>query len=349
MQRQESSPRASTQLRILIVLSCWCLSAGKAGAATLVGKITAQSSGANGPLITLKLENKEGSLVDERTIAGSDGRFEFDDLTSSQFRLRAEAPGFQPLATEVDLTGVQVRVYLDLVLTPVTKVVPRATDLPALTDVSAPKKARREFEKGRRAIQNQKLGEAILHLEKAVAEYPCYARAQTDLARALASQMNFSGAESALKKSISCDGSFLEAYTGLATLLNGTKRYPESEKVLEEGLRRAPSSWNLYYQLGAAHSGLGEYDNAEADYLKVRSLNPAAPSELHVRLADLYQRMKAYDKAYAEMQAYLQDDPAGRFAARTRVVMQEMESSGLIHGTQTPPPQARQASHIHSE
>jgi tetratricopeptide (TPR) repeat protein len=339
MQRQESSPWASTPFGILILLGCWCLSSGTAGAATLAGKITALSSEVNGPLITLKLENADGSLVDQRTAGGSDGRFEFDHMTKSEFRLRADAPGYQSVVADVNLTGVVDRIYLDLVLLPLAKIAPPASDLPALTDESAPKKARQEYEKGSRALQEQKPGEAMLHFEKAVAEYPCYARAQTDLARALVMQNKIPEAETALKKSITCDGGFLEAYTRLAVLLNGTKRYSESEKVLEEGLRRAPSSWNFYFQLGATHSGLGEYDKAEADYLKARSLNPAPPTELHVRLADLYHRMKAYDKAFAEMQAYLRDDPNGRFAARTRAVMQEMESSGLIHAVQNPPPQ----------
>lgn len=341
MQRRKSSPWASTQFRILILLGCWCLSARTAGAATLSGKVTTRSGEFNGSLATLKLESADGSLVDQRTTGGSDSRFEFDGLPRSQFRLRTDAPGFQPQVTDVDLTGPREHVYVEVVLLPLTKVAPPASALPALTDESAPKKARQEYQKGSRALQERKPDEATLHFGKAVAEYPCYARAQTDLARALVMQNKIPEAETALKKAIHCDGGFLEAYTRLAMLLNGTKRYPESEKVLAEGLRRAPSSWNLYYQLGATHSGLGEYEKAEADYLKVRSLNPLAPTELHVRLADLYHRMKAYGKAFAEMQAYLLDDPNGRYAARTRAVMHEMESSGLIHAAQTPPPQSQ--------
>jgi len=285
------------------------------------------------------LENADGRLVDQRTTGGSDGRFEFDGLTNSQFRLRTDAPGFQPLVKELDLTGPRQHVYVDIVLLPLTKVASPASDLPTLTDESAPRKARKEYEKGSRALQEQKSDEAELHFEKAIAEYPCYARAQTNLAPALVMQNRIPEAETALKKSITCDGGFLEAYTRLAVLLNGTKRYPESEKVIEAGLRQAPSSWDLYYQLGTTHSALGEYDKAEADYLRVRSLNPAPPTELHVRLADLYHRMKAYDKAFAEMQAYWRDDPNGRYAAKTRAVMHEMESSGLVRAAQTPPPQ----------
>jgi len=339
MQRRKPNPWASAQFRIQIFLGCWCLCTVNLAAVTLVGKVRAQSGEYNGPLVTLKLEDADGSLIDRRTTGGSDDRFEFDGLTRSQFRLQVDAPGFQPQTKEVDLTGPRNTVFIDVVLLPLAKATQPASDLPALTDESAPKKARHEYEKGGRALQKQKPGEAILYYQKAVAEYPCYARAQTDLARALVLQNKISEAETALRKSIACDGGFLDAYIKLAIILNGTNRYSESKKVLDEGLRLAPSSWNLYYQLGVTHSGLGEFDKAEADYLKVRSLNLAAPSELHVRLADLYHRMKAYNKAYAEMQAYLLDDPNGRLAARTRAVMQEMESTGLVRAARTPPAQ----------
>ena len=336
MQRHVSSPWASIQIKIIILLSCWCLSARTALAVTLTGKVTTPSGELNDTLVNLKLENVDGSLVGQETV-DPNGRFEFDGLTRSQFRLRADAPGFQPFEQDVDLTGPRDNVYVDLVLMPLTQCAHPASELSSLTDESAPKKARHEYEKGNRAFQEQKLDEAELHFKKAVTEYPCYARAQTDLARVWVLQSHLPEAEAALKKSISCDGGYLQAYTRLAMVLNGTKRYPESEKVLEDGLRRAPSSWNFYYQLGATHSGMGKLEEAEADYLKVRSFNPVPPTELHVRLADLYHRMRAYDKAYGEMQAYLKDDPNGRFAARTRAVMHEMEFSGVIHSVQNQP------------
>lgn len=341
MRSRKSSLWAPTQFRILIFLSCCCLFPANVAAVTLVGKVRLQSGEYNGPFVTLKLEDADGSLVDQKTTGGSDDRFEFDGLTRSQFRLRVDAPGFQPHTEDVDLTGIRDTVFIDIILFPLVRVAQSTADLPALTDESAPKKARQEYEKGSRAFQKQKPEVALLHFEKAVTDYPCYARAQTDLARALVLQNKIPEAVTALRKSIACDGGFLEAYVRLAIILNGTNRYSESEKVLDEGLRLAPSSWNLYYQLGVTHSGLGEFDKAEADYLRVRSLNPSAPSELHVRLADLYHRMKAYDKAFAEMQAYLRDDPNGRFAARTRAVMQDMESSGQIHAAPAPGAQTK--------
>lgn len=57
------------------------------------------------------------------------------------------------------------------------------------------------------------------------------------------------------------------------------------------------------------------------------SLNPAAPSDLHAKLAAAYLQRGNADKAYAEMQTYVRTDPSGRFAAQARSLMHEIESS----------------------
>jgi predicted Zn-dependent protease len=86
---------------------------------------------------------------------------------------------------------------------------------------------------------------------------------------------------------------------------------------------------------------LKQYSQAEEEYLKVQSLNPNAPADLYVNLADVYlkENANAYDKAYAQMQAYLQAEPEGRFVAKVKAIMRQMESSGALRA---PPTQAAQ-------
>jgi tetratricopeptide (TPR) repeat protein len=150
------------------------------------------------------------------------------------------------------------------------------------------------------------------------------------------------GAEAALHKAVQCDPGFPDAYTQLGQLLNAEKKFAESADLLQDGLRRSPRAWQFYYQLAMAHFGLKQYGQAEEEYLKVQSLNPNAPADLHVKLADVYLKENAYDKAYAQMQAYLQAEPEGRFATKIKAVMRQMESSGALRALPTqaaqPPP-----------
>jgi tetratricopeptide (TPR) repeat protein len=307
---------------------------------TLAGQVTVDGGGAVASQVTLQIYRTSGEMVDQY-IVRSDGRFEFPDLDNVLYHLHASAQGYQLFEKDVDLSGSRHYVYMSIVLVPLTKVKTPAADLPALSDERAPKKAHKEYEKGSRALEEGNLGEALKHLRKAVSEFPCYSRAQTDLALMYIDRHEVAPAETALRKSLECDADFLKAYERLGILLNGTQRFAESEKVLKEGLRRAPNSWSLHYQLGAAYYGLGQYSQAEKEYSQVRSLNSTPPAELHVRLADLYHRLKEYDRAYWEMQAYLDQAPNGFYAARTRTVMQEMKASGLVHSVpgSPPPPQ----------
>jgi tetratricopeptide (TPR) repeat protein len=246
------------------------------------------------------------------------------------------AKGFQTVSQEID-THWEASRRPTIYLVPLAKKnSPQATPpTVSVTELAAPKRARKEFEKGAQALQKGKTKEAREHLEKAVAEDPCYARAQTALGVALSMQREPAAAESAFDKAIKCDAGFLEAYVQMAVLLNSQAKYKQSQAMLDEGLRRFPNEWRLHYQLGITLDGSRNYETAEKEFLKAQSLEPAVPPEFHLRLADVYLNWKKFDRAHAELEAYLRAEPNGRFAEPTRGLMHRMESEGLLTSAQS--------------
>ncbi len=338
MQRQRQHRSAKRHLRLICLLSLWVLWAVPAACqqtVTLEGRVRTDNGQTIPSGVNALLETGEGMLV-ARQPANSEGQFQFDNLRKISYRLTITADGFQPAQQNLDLAYGANKVIRNIFLTPLAKTRTVTKALPALTDNSASKKARKEYDKGVHALEGKRLSEASVHFENAVAEYPCYARAQADLALTLAAQRDLSRAEAALRKAIACDPGFPDAYIQLGQLFNAEKRFANSEAVLQEGLRRSPGAWQFYYQLAAAHYGLKQYTKAEEEYLKAQSLNSAVPPEFHVKLADVYFKKDAYDKAYTEMHAYLRAEPNGRFAAKIKTIMQQMESSGVLHGSQAP-------------
>jgi tetratricopeptide (TPR) repeat protein len=283
-------------------------------------------------MITLETDSGERAA---QTPANTEGRFELAGLKKLRYRLTVTAEGFETWQQDVDLGHGASQYTVRITLTPLNKVKETAAPAPALTDAQAPKTARKEYEKGSRALASSQLDEARTHLEKAVSEFPCYARAQTDLAVVLTERHELRGAEAALRKAFQCDPGFPDAYIQLGQLLNAEKKFAESADLLQDGVRRSPGAWQFYYQLAMAHYGLKEYSQAEEEYLKVQSINPSPPAELHVKLADVYLKENAYDKAYAQMQAYLQAEPEGRFASKIKAIMRQMESSGALGASPT--------------
>jgi tetratricopeptide (TPR) repeat protein len=293
--------------------------------------------------VKVRLATTEGMIGGQQSINAS-GYFEFVGLAKNYYHLTVDAPGFQPYQQDLDLRSVGDKLTINIHLSPALKAKdPSPSSLSSFTDENAPKNARKEHQKGLSSLQGGKYSEAQSHFEKSVKEYPCYVRAQTDLALTLSQQHRASESEAALKKALECDPDFLDAYTELGQLYYNEGKYGDSARIVQEGLRRSPATWQFYYQLGADHYHLGLYTRAELEYLKAESLSASIPAEIHVKLADVYLKQSAYDKAYAEMQAYVLAEPHGRFASKLRGVMQKMESDHILTaahppGKESPPP-----------
>jgi tetratricopeptide (TPR) repeat protein len=278
--------------------------------------------------VIVRIETEDGELA-AQSPATSSGAFLFEDVVKKVCRLIVTADGFETFQQTLDLTRTGNTAVVTVNLIPARK-----TKLPvvltALSDAKASKSAQKEYEKGDIALTARKLDEARTHLEKAVSEYPCYARAQTELATVLAEKQKMADAEAAAKKARDCDPDFVEAYLQLGMILNNEKKFGESETALQEGIRRAPARWEFYYQLAAAHYGHGQFSKADDDCQRVLSLNPTPPPEFRVRLADIYLKERLYEKAYAEMQVYLKAEPNGRFAQKVKNIMQQMQAAGAV-------------------
>jgi tetratricopeptide (TPR) repeat protein len=277
----------------------------------------------------VRLESSEGDEVFE-TGVNDQGRYSFLDLRRAVYHLIATADGYETFRQTVDLTRSPTHAMVDIMMTPAGNEA-AGGDPPSLTDAQAPPKASKEYQQGLKALAANKLPEAKAHFAKAVAVYPCYARAQTAASLGMISDHDLKGAETALKTAIGCDPGFTSASLKLGELYNAEVRFEDSRKILEDGLRREPGSWRFHYHLGVAYFGLGAYAKAEGEFLRSESLTSPPPPDVHVKLADLYSKEKHYDQAYQEMQAYLDADPNGRFAEKIKGVMEQMRSSAAVH------------------
>ena len=298
------------------------------------GIIEGRVQGLNGraipTIVTLKLVTRSGEMVSERP-ATTAGQFDFSNLRHIAYILTASADGFETSQQLADVGRSGGRITVNIILQPAPKAPPPVMENETLSDSQAPKNARKEFEKGVQALGKRDFGAARSHLVKAVKEFPCYARAQTELASVLGSEGESGEAEAALKKAIECDPGFVDAYLQLGLAFISQKNFKASLAELTEGTRHAPAAWQFYFQMGVAHYGLGQFRDAEQDFLKARSFDPPQQDDIQVKLADVYLKEGQYGKAYAEMQTYLAANPQGRFADKITAILHQMESSGAVH------------------
>jgi len=300
------------------------------GIASISGQVTTRD-GAIIPFgVTLRLETSEGQFVAQQP-ADSNGHFEFGSLRKLDYQLVVSATGFQTSAQQANLRYSGDNLIVNVRLTPSNKSQGNKGDVTSVAELKVPQRARKEYRKGQRAFRVRHFSEAQHYFEVATNEYPCYARAQTDLATTLIiRKTHLSEAETRLKKAIECDNSFLNAYEELAQLLNAENQYADSAQILKQGLAHSPDSWQFHYEMGIARFGMKDYGEAEIELREVSSLNKTPPPILHVKLADVYLKESKYDKAYHEMKAYLRAKPKGQFAPKIRTIMKQMEAAGVL-------------------
>jgi tetratricopeptide (TPR) repeat protein len=293
------------------------------GTSRLEGRVYGEH-GQNLPHVQVRLETTGGDLVVEGP-SDDQGRYNFGGLRRGVYHVSASTEGYENFRQTVDLTRGAYHTIFDIGMSPLAGAISPG-EPPSLTDAQAPGKARREYQKGMQDLASNRIPEAKAHFSKAVEKYPCYARAQTAVALGFVSDRDLAHAEAAFKKSIACDPGYWSAYLKLGELYNVESRFRESEPLLQEGLRRQPGSWKFHFQLGVTYYGLGTYDKAQQEYQLSESLNPPAPPEVHVKLADVYFRERMFGKAYEEMQSYLAAEPDGRFAPKVKDLMRQMDS-----------------------
>lgn len=313
----------------VLVLGCY-----SAALCQFQGSISGQITTRDGQTIpigvTVSVMTSDGQLVAEQP-ADSAGHYEIDDLQKRDYRLVVAAKGFRTEEKEADLRHSGDNFTINVQLSPEIKTQVKEGNVTSVADLKIPPRAKREYQKGRRAFDAHDFSAAEHYFEKATHDYPCYSRALVDLATLLITEKKqASRAESSLRQAIECDDSFLDAYVELGQLLNATSQFAKSKKILEQGLQHSPDAWQFHYQLGVALFGLKSYAEAEKELRRAAELNKAPPAILYVKLADVYVRESKFDEAYAEMTAYLHVAPDGPFVPRIRTIMKQMKAAGVL-------------------
>jgi len=305
------------------------------GYRTVTGLVETEGEAVISSGVTIVVEMQDGRRSAE-IHPNAQGRFEISGLIRRTYTMTVTAEEFFPVQLFLDLKDGEGPVAVQIVMhrKPTRK---SAAPVPSLTDLSAPKNARQTFQRAVHALQANRVDEARDKFQKAIAEYPCYARARTGLASIQIAARELDGAVANLREAVRCDPGFPDACALLGKVLNNQKKFAASEEILKQGLRLSPGAWELYDQLASAHYNQGRYAQAQDEWLRALALHPAPPAELHAKLAAVYLRGGARDKAYAEMQAYLRADPTGRFASAFKTMMPRLEASGANAGTITLP------------
>jgi len=313
-------------LLFLVALSCM---ARERGLAFQTVDITIVLEGERQPYlkqVTIRLQDEWGSAVRVETTTRGSAQFL---VNPGVYRLTVTGPEIDTYDDEFTVTeglGVQRTVYVEAKRW-LTASRPKQTAEPADTaSLQVPRKAEKELQKARKAIEKRDWQRAGALLRNAIGIYPRY-----DAAYAMLGEMELltgdgAGGRRDLETAIRLNPNNAEACRKLAEILVAESKYAEAEPLLQASLRQHPAdAWALSY---AALGELvqGKLQEAVATAQKVHTLPHREYASAHLIAARALEGLHRLSEAAAEYQLYLAEAPKGGNVQRARAALQRLSN-----------------------
>ena len=193
--------------------------------------------------------------------------------------------------------------------------------------LSAPKDAKKAYDKGLDAIKKKKYEDAQNNFEKAVEVYPKYATAWYELGLLQAGQGKMDMAHKYFDKSSECDPKFVKPYIQISILELQASKWQGLADVTEKLVKLDPFGYpEAFYYNSVANYNLHHFEVAEKSAVAAERLDTrhAIPQVSHI-LGLILALKKDYAGAAEHFKAYLQYAPDAKDAAKVRAQLAEVE------------------------
>jgi tetratricopeptide (TPR) repeat protein len=151
---------------------------------------------------------------------------------------------------------------------------------------------------------------AAAHFEKAIAEYPSYARAYDMLGAIAMKGSNRSKARDLFSKAIQTDVAFWPAYVDLARMDLQDQDYAASESLLGKVIAANPLMPDAVALLATTEFANKEYDKALDDVERTHALpNHEQFAEVHLMAGKVLRMQNHREAAIAQFELFLKEKP----------------------------------------
>ncbi len=332
-------PRASLGLSLLLftclafpsLLNAQRRPGGGGSSGGIIDVQVRYDTGQPGPRgLHIRLESAEGGAAgDCETREG--GKCQFRPTSGGVYLVRMSERGYKEEIVRIELIGTS-QGYANLELKKVSEDAPAENgkepggDTVSVMDAGVPENARQEFDKGRAALNENKLDVGISHLRKAVKLHDSFPSAYTLMGTAYLTQKNWKDAQTSLQKAITLDSNSADAYLALGALFNQTKNYPEAEAALLQGIKLKPDAPGGHYELAKTYWSMGRWQESAPHARKAVATMPELAGP-HVLLGNILLREGNAPQALQEYQAYLRLEPNGSMAPGVREMVEKIEKA----------------------
>lgn len=258
------------------------------------------------------------------------GNFEFDGITSGNYNLVVDQPGYAPVKQDVDVQDSPVMgLQIDL-QRPGGDRAPASAQGAKVSahELAAPRKAQEALQKGVALLYDKSdFRGSIAQFERAVQAYPDYYEAYAQIGVAYVNLKDVAGAETAFRKSYDLSGGkYVTACFLLAKFLSFSQRFAEAEPIARQGVENDPNSWQANEELARALVGLNRFQDAEQYAMAADRLKPNEPA-IQLVLADVHSHLRNFPALLDNLNAYLRLAPAGAQAEKVRSMRDQLQQA----------------------
>lgn len=270
----------------------------------------------------LKVTLRSADTTDQTTITDEDGTFAFNRLRSGNYTVVVD--GGKEFDEAVESAPI------DRASSPGGRIVTLAISLRPKGTAAAfskiPKAARDLYGKGMEAAAKNDSKKAVEHLSGAVAAYPEFQQALSELGVQYIKVGQADKAAETLQAALKLAPDDARARLNYGFALLNQKKFDEAEAQLRQVLKKNDALPTAHMYLGITLMNQKKYDDAEQELLRAASSNSNEVATAHRYLGGIYWGKRDYKRAAEELELYLKLVPNAADAERTRAAIKDLRS-----------------------
>jgi Tfp pilus assembly protein PilF len=192
----------------------------------------------------------------------------------------------------------------------------------SIASIRAPEAARTELAKGVRALQQDRFGEAALHANQALKIYANFPDAYNVLGTAQLRTGDITMAQTTFRTALRIDSQNADAHLNLARIAAAQKDFSEAERELNQVLQAGQNDSQTWTLLAFAQFEIQHYDDAIRSAERAHASEKGSSAAAHFVAASAMEKMGRFSEAILQLKIYVQEEPGGRYAERSREFIQ---------------------------
>jgi len=308
-------PRSLASGLVLLLFSPILMAqAESAGNCDLTVRVRTEDERSIETQIQVEVLSPQGVAIATVHIVGAENA-QFRVNNGRTYRLRVSGNGIETITTAYFGINALEQVHSETVHVKPASLNQEGESLPgsptiSVLELSAPRKASGELNKGLDAYSKGDIDKAAAHFEKAIADYPRYARAYDMLGAIAIKGSDRNKARELFSKAIQADDAFLPAYVDLARMDLQDQNYAASESMLARVIAVNPAMPDAVALLATTEFANKEYAKALADVQRTHALPKHEQfAEVHLMAGKVLRMQNRPQDAIVQFQMFLIEKP----------------------------------------